>query len=279
VDLQPIQNWPWTAIATVTAVLALVLNQLLPPLRLVLKRRKLRLGVADYVVLSHVLGDMRLGLHIDIHNTGGYGVVVQRIKCLVVGPKREHGSDLIGFRYSTTSNDTRALGEILVKYDDQWSGDVILWGWQPENEIAEANAVMAALRANWNERLALESALAKLNPLIEDTQAHRAELARLHEEKEATVQAAMRFFQEHFGLVEGSYSLVVGIISDDDRLMDIRACSFTLFPNHIEQLKEVTKNYERADFSEWNPPQVTVRMRREDHQQARRKYEQRILDG
>ena len=273
-DPQSLQTWPWVALTGLMAALALFLNQFFPPLRLVIKRRKLRLGVADYVVLSHHLGDLRLGLHIDIHNTGGFGVVVRRIKCILIGPKREHGTELFGFRYSSG----RALGEILIKYDDHWGEDAIFWTWMPDNEVARGNELMAAIRTDWNNIVELENSLNNIVTQFEDTQSRRAMLAERLQTRTNHVEEARSFFREHLNLVEGRYELVVGIISDDNKLMGVRASDFTLFRNHIDQLEAITKKYEQADFGEWNPPQISVRMHRGDDKQAGRKYGSRLID-
>jgi hypothetical protein len=228
------EQWTWTALVGLLALFTFVFTQIFPPLRLILKKRNLRLGVVEYVQLSHFLGNLLLGLHLDIHNTGGFGIVVQRIKCVLIGPRPELDKDLTAYRYSLSSTDVRTLGEIWVNYEEHWSGDVIFSRLLSQDQQAASNEIMSAIRTDLEKEQKIVSTNVSNE---EELRARNSALQRLAQDRKMHTDSAEAFFRTQFNIVEGNYKLIVGLISDDQKLKDARAFEFTVFRNHVQLLE------------------------------------------
>src|SRR5438067_13594668 len=90
----------------VVAVVALILSQL-PPVRSMIKGRRARLGAAPYVVISHYLGNVRVGLRLNVDNVGGKPVHNEQLVCVLCRADNDIPLKLRG--YWIESGDTSVL--------------------------------------------------------------------------------------------------------------------------------------------------------------------------
>src|SRR5262245_10091606 len=69
----------WSAII---AAIAVVLSQL-PPVREMVKRRRIRIIMPEQFMLYHFLGNIQMNLFLVIQNTGGKAVSIAKIDCII----------------------------------------------------------------------------------------------------------------------------------------------------------------------------------------------------
>ena len=128
---------------TVVAVIALILSQL-PPIRDLLKGTKLRLAVPERFTLWHFLGNINITIPLLIQNIGGGSVNIARIDCVIRDADGTHVWDLPAqnFYYPIRPDQGFLAGPILLKPNEQWSGNVHCFRTWSEADEESANEVI-----------------------------------------------------------------------------------------------------------------------------------------
>lgn len=145
--------------SAVIAVLALILSQL-PPIRQMLKGKKLRITVADPVQISHFFGNTNLTFWVDLVNVGGKTISVSRLVCLLARQGRIQLLTAKTYWLTELLSSDKPLQlplpEIVLKPGERWSGYVHLWDTETWGRATErrVKSLMVKIRDNISEKAA-----------------------------------------------------------------------------------------------------------------------------
>lgn len=214
------------------AVLALILSQL-PPVRQLIRGKKLRLAVSELVGVTHSFGNTNMNLWVDLENTGGRTITIKRIKCflkLLNGPTQV----LTAMTYYLTESFSQdkevqlPLSEIALKPGDRWSGFLHLWDVNTWTRATEAKfkAVKRAFQEDLDKKLAaLANVPIDKRPLVEIEPPLQREAEEIVKNVRRLDQGEYRFWVSAYEQESGSPIQVAGY-------------EFTLFEADVSQIFE-----------------------------------------
>jgi hypothetical protein len=119
------QDWKfWSFFVSGTAV---VLSQL-PPIRILIRPKRLDVEVHNRVFVTHKVGNPNFGIHVSLGNSGGRNL---RIKGLTVNIQKD-GKELVSmsaqnYFESPTDNTSVLFVPFTLKPDEYWSHTVSFW--------------------------------------------------------------------------------------------------------------------------------------------------------
>lgn len=222
------------------AVLAVILSQL-PPIRQMLKGKKLRISVADPAQVLHVFGNTNMSLWIDLENVGGKTISVTRIICILARQ---------GCRQFLTAKTywlTERLGsdkplelplpEIVLKPDERWSGYVHLWDTESWGKTIErrVKSLIVKMRDDLFRKTAKDDKEMSTVPLADRP---------LIEVDPNLIQEAYDIVRELRTLEASDYELLVAAFDDPQRSpLKILGFRFTLFESDISDVFEDIEDY------------------------------------
>ena len=249
------------------AVLALILSQL-PPIRELIKGRKIKIIVPEMFMLSHVLGNIEISLSIDLHNNGGKFVSIAKLDLFFVDSQNIIWK-LPAITYFSRQQPPQAgiplqeflLGSISLKPGDHWNETIHCYRIWSETEEEEVNEIQSKISKNILQKRA---ALPPNAPNVEAD--------------EKIVNEAKIFFEKLFNLHKGNYQFIVACLSENESIISVRGFEFTLFESNINALRSQTEEY-KYGFGIYIPmpfPTKIVRVRLKpiaDNNQVRQVYE------
>ena len=257
------------------ALLALVLSQL-PPVRQMIKGKKLRLAIADIAQFTHVFGNTNMSLWIDFDNVGGQTLTVRRIEAILVrrdGPAQR----LTARTYWVTESFSRdkaielPVAEICLKPGDKWSGylhfwDTALWSRAIQESVKSLTSKfrddITAKLSKRDKELAHLSATER--PLVE---ADRG----LVEELTDIVKKVKRLEQAEYELFVAAYE------HPSDPPLRISGFDLTLFQSDVHDIFEDTADYKYGFGVHWSSTKtkyVTVYLRSKSEEESKRRFNQ-----
>ena len=131
-------NWNDPAIwSALIAIVAVILSQL-PPLRDLLKGRKVTINPSETFQLYHHMGNPHITFFLDIHNIGGSKVVIDRIDCIVVDENNKTWSLPAHSYISREFTDQNGnqlefpVSWIVLKPEERWNETLHLYKFWPE---------------------------------------------------------------------------------------------------------------------------------------------------
>ncbi|MGA4005320.1 hypothetical protein ACI2US_03000 [Ralstonia nicotianae] len=201
------------------ALLALALTQL-PPVRLWLKRPKLDLVAFEKVVLTEDVGFPGVQLHINITNSGGREVRINKI-ALSLKRQDDPAREMTGRGYFEKALDPQAalLTPFQLKPREEWGHVVNFFNYRTrEDQKAYAAAVNDLKRDIWNKR-------AGLPPDHPDVEADANIVLQLQQ-----------LFDASFYWRAGEYSVELTVETDDAKANIKNAYRITLFESDSEAL-------------------------------------------
>ncbi|MBI3302666.1 MAG: hypothetical protein HYZ72_11430 [Deltaproteobacteria bacterium] len=251
--------------SVMVAALAVVLSQL-PPVREMVKGRRIRIVIPEQFMLYHYLGNVQINLFLVMQNIGGKAVSIAKIDCIITDGGNSRW-DLPAHSYYSRlppnqpgqSPPELLLGWIPLKPGEHWSETLHCFKFWSTPEERRANEITAKIRNNIvTKRLQLPA-------------------AQFAEADAELITEAKDFFRTKFNLSEGNYQLVVAALAESDQVLDVRGCEFTLFESSIRALQAMTEEY-KYGAGVYYPTQdltniVYARVRPIDEKQARQTYE------
>ena len=252
------QAWSTSgAITAAAAVVAIVLSQL-PPIRSLLRGRRLEAVAAESVVITHYLGNVHFVTFLSMVNTGGMALAIARVACRLTGPDgmvRELPAQAYISREVPAQvgqpSPEYPLGWIALRPGEQWSQTVRFyqaWSTSDERESAELSQSI---------REDIHSIIDELGSSYDPRTYVEADRAR--------VQQARDFFERHFDLSAGVHRLEVTASDAKGRLLASREYEFTLHESALSALRRGVDDYrfgEGVYFPATKPSSVAwVRLR------------------
>jgi hypothetical protein len=218
------------SLSTVIALLALVLSQL-PPLKYLLRGRRLRITVPELFSLSHLLGNVNIAIFLDLHNDGGSDITIARVDCLLTNSEGLR-LDLPAWTYFSRqtpppgqSQTELWFGRISLKPEGHWAETIRCFKLWSEDEQEKTNEIISKIREDINS---------KLPSLPPKTLAHA---------DNSLVEAARAFFEKKFPLSKGNYCMFIAALSDSDQVLAVRGFDLTLFESSIRSLRAHADDY------------------------------------
>jgi hypothetical protein len=204
------------------AALSVLLTQL-PPIRQWFKGAEPRLTVAPFCGLDHYFGHIRLGLNIDIHNTGPSVAAIDRIICILQGPGYDKERLQAYFLQSSDTYSARQLRQVWVVPHDHWGEMVICHKLWSDTEQAEINRIKVVMS----------------DPMTSTLKRQQAS------------NAATALFHQHFKLQTGEYQLAVALLAADSKPFTMSGHTFMVYDYQLLHLKEILQNYMSSAGSTW----------------------------
>ncbi len=268
-------TFDWKAII---ALLALILSQL-PPIKQMLKGKRLRMVVADIAQLFHLFGNTNLSLWIDLENVGGKTITIRRIKS-ILARREEMSQTLTAKTYYVTESFSRdrvvelPFAEIALKAGEKWSGLIHFWDTQTLSKSVETK---------------LKSAISKIrNNVIEKVSQQNNEMASVPVLNRPLVEADSELLQEILEIVknlgkieEGEYELLVAVYEEPDHSpFKIQGFDLTVFESDVKDIFEDTEDY-KYGFGIHLPSRknktVDVHIRSKNEKESKKRFN--ILSG
>jgi hypothetical protein len=213
----------WTFWAFVVAALALVLSQL-PPIKLMLRRARLRVDVYSTLGLTVHLGNANAQLHVVLINRGGTPLRVSGITLIFRRGQQTFELPARGYFAQTTDTQAVLLAPFTIKPDEEW-GHIL-------------NCFMPFEPATLRRSKALTA------PLWDDLRTRRAALPPNAPDvslDENLIRPLVQFFNEQFRLEPDEYHLTVRV--NWDRGKTDQRFRFTLFESDSQELRNFTQDY------------------------------------
>jgi hypothetical protein len=228
----------WSALL---ATIALILSQL-PPIKQLIKGKRLRMVIADIAQFSHVFGNTNLSLWIDLENVGAKMITVDRIKCYLT--RRDGPTQILNARtYWMTESLTREkqlelpFALISLKPGDKWSGYVHLWDTKAWSKAVESKT---------------KSLISKMRADITTKAMKRdKELTAIPMNERPVVEADLSLMNEINDLVkslkrieEGDYELLVGAYEESSPApIKMLGFNLTIFETDAREIFEDMEDY------------------------------------
>ena len=226
-------SWEWPAIATAVAAFAALLLSQLPPIRFLIRGRRVQIVLAEGVMITHYLGSVNLVAFLSIVNTGGIAVALANLSCRLVGPDgTQHKlpaqtsiSRELPIQQGQSSPEF-PLGWVTLKPGEQWSQTVRFYEAWPDSDARESSDIVQAIREDITSKLSPEWTP---GPLVEaDAQ---------------LVERARDFFEAHFDLVPGPYRLEVKAELPNGAVIAEQYYEFALHESSIGALRAGPDEY------------------------------------
>lgn len=195
-------NWNWLTSTefwtAFIAAIALIFSQF-PPIKQMIKGKRLRWAVADRIGLTHVSGNTNMSIWLDLENVGGRTITIRKIACLVLRGQVKVQT-LIAKTYWLTESLSRnkeveiPISEIVLKPGDRWSGYLHFWDTQ-----------------SWTQDI--QSKISSLTTKIkDDIETKLSERANLHPEIPSSelVEAGEELVREFTNLTKTLYKIEIG---------------------------------------------------------------------
>lgn len=226
-------NWNDPAFwSVIIAGIAVFLSQI-PPIRDILKGKKVRITNPDTFQLYHQLGNINLTLFLDIHNVGGRPIVIDKLYCLIIDDN-ENTFPLPAKGYiprSVVQSDKLPefpVGRIILKPDERWYENTHFYKMWNDAVVEEAEEIILSVRNNITE---------KLNEKKEDEESLVKTDLEVH-------QRVVQFFNRNFVLRKGNYKFLIIALDENNNLLAIKGYEFTLFESHIRMLNSYLDDYQ-----------------------------------
>ncbi|MDO3562713.1 hypothetical protein [Ralstonia pseudosolanacearum] len=201
------------------ALLALALSQL-PPVRLWFKRPKLDLVAFEKIVLTEDVGLPGVQLHINITNSGGREVRINKI-ALLLKRQDDPTRELIGRGYFEKASDPQAvlLTPFQLKPKEEWGHVVNFFNYRTREDQKAYAAAVSDLKRNIINK--------------------RANLPKDHPDVEADADIVLRLqqmFDASFYWRSGEYSVELLVETDAAKANVKNTYRITLFESDSEAL-------------------------------------------
>lgn len=225
--------WGWPAIATAIAAFAALLLSQLPPIRFLIRGRRVQIVMAESVMITHYLGNVNVVAFLSIVNTGGIAVALADLRCRLVGPdgaQRDLPAQTSISRELPMQQGQASpefpLGWVTLKPSEQWSQTVRFYEPWSDSDARETSDIVQAIR---------ENITTKLPP--EPTPGYLAEADT------PLVDRACRFFGTHFDLQAGPYQLEVAAALPTGCVIAEQHYEFTLHESAVGALRTGAEEY------------------------------------
>jgi hypothetical protein len=215
----------WTGLGVVIAVVAMALSQL-PPISQMMKGTDIRISTPEEISLGHNLGNISVGVFLDIYNAGGYGVNISKIECSIL--EKDTGKT-ITFPARTYDNENArslSLGTITLSPDQHWTNTVYCYSYLPRAEQEQVNDLRSRI---------YDDVMGKREKLPTNVQ-----MQTWIQLDEKLYQEVTAVFDKKFPLTnEGNYQFFIKAISDSGEILRISGFDFTLFKSNINELRKI----------------------------------------
>jgi len=256
----------WTIVISVAA---LFLSQL-PPIRQMIKGKKLRLATARRVQLFHVFGNTNMNLWLDLENVGGRDITVRKIQCILV--QRE------GFRHALLAESywlTESLGreralelplsEIPLRPNERWSGYL---------HFFDANSLTKEIQAR--QKNAIIGIKDDIEKKLRTQQLVPTSAPSLVEAEPSLVQETVDIIRTIRKLQLGDYEMFLVVYEDtNNTTIGLLGFDLTLFEKDIREIFEDVLDY-KYGFGIYLPPRrpvnVWIEIRSKDKEESQKRF-------
>ncbi len=252
-------------VSTFVALLAVILSQV-PPVRELIKARRLRIVVPETIYLYHWMGNLQIAAFLTLHNVGGRDITVQKVECVLTHeeglPKYRLPAQTYWPRSQSASGQELFIGWVPLKPAEHWAETVHFYkSWSVQDE-EDSNAIGALIRNDINAKLALAKPDSPNNVVVAD---------------DRLAKDAKDFFEKRFTLAKGSYRLLIAAISEKSDVVSVRGFDFILYDHHLRTLRSVADDFKTGAGIYFQNPDpfkagVTVRLRPIEDAEAEREY-------
>ena len=235
----------WTFWAVFLSLVAVVLSQL-PPVRLLLRPKRLEVEVHSRILVSHTVGNPNAGMVLSVRNTGGRTL---RVKSLTLRITRD-GSQLTklqGLNYFETASATAPI--LFVPYalnaGDTWTHSVVFFNDFDRLTEKYFRESQSALTADIRKRLA----------------------ARPENDKSAVeadpklVEPFYELYRRLFIWLPGEYVVALEVTTEPGSASFSKSYRFTLYESDTQDLEQATADYKFGagiSFSTASPARVNL---------------------
>ncbi|MCW8344427.1 hypothetical protein MD535_00100 [Vibrio sp. ZSDZ65] len=216
----------WQAIASVAAVLALLLSQL-PPISSMIRNGNLIIERGSFVSLTTGFGTPNMAIYVVLKNAGGRLVNIQKLR---INVKTDHNNSfsLDGAAYYLMPTDTTNVhfNPVEIKSGEIWNYNVNfyeLWGRTMMRDVRKLSSTI---------REDIQSDLMR---------AHAEE--RLGSAKASDVEHLHHIFEKNFKWLAGEYEATIEAIDRDDNVLALTTFEFTIFESESEELLNHKSEY------------------------------------
>jgi hypothetical protein len=239
-------------LTAVVSVAALVLSQL-PPIKQLLKGKKLRLAVADRAQLSHFFGNTNMTLWLDIENVGGRTLTVRSVRCYLLcdGVPVQ---PLAARTYVITESLSRekpavvTMPEIALKIGDRWSGYIQLYdnrAWTTDIEH-KLKTVIRKIKEDVSAKAIARDDAIRINPKLTPPGEGLVDADQLLLNELVEIKNNLK------KVVQGNYSLLVAAYEDSDgKPLKVLGFEFTLFKEDIGEVFENVDDWKHGYGIQW----------------------------
>jgi len=235
-DLLSIFDWK-----AIVALLALILSQL-PPIRQMIKGKRLRMSVADLAQFTHVFGNTNLSLWIDLENNGAKTITISRINCLLKREEQTIQTLTARTFWLTESLSTEKplelpLPEIALKPGDRWSGFLHFWDTNAWSKAIQGKIKSIIVRMR--DDIALKAAIRD-----KEMEAIPSTIRPLVEADSSLMQEINDVLRSLKKIEEGDYEIIVAAYeSNAPSPLKSLGFDFTFFETDIKDIFEDTADY------------------------------------
>lgn len=217
----------WSALSVSVAIVALILTQL-PTIRQMTRGTDIRINTPQEISIWHDMGNINVGVFLDIHNVGGYTVNISSVECAILEKDTGKVFRIPVRTYSSERASNLSLGTITLSADQHWTNYVQCSDFFPRAELEQVTDLKAKINTDLidkRDKLSNQDKASVWIPI-----------------DDALYQKVVRFFDKKFGLTnEGNYQFFIKAVSDSGELLRVQGFDFTLFKSNIEALKEVVE--------------------------------------
>ena len=235
-----LEVFDWKAIV---ALLALILSQL-PPVRQMIKGKKLRMSVADIAQFTHYFGNTNMSLWIDLENVGAKTITIRRINCFL--RRQEQTIQTLTARtYWVTESLSHdkplelPFPEIALKPGERWSGYLRLLDTKAWTKAIESRvkSVISKVRDDITSKAAIRDKESKAIPM--------AERPLVEVEADPLLIQEINDILKHLKKIEvGEYEMFVAAYETIDQSpFKILGFDLTIFENDVREIFEDTADY------------------------------------
>ena len=236
-------NTFWTAVATLVAATSLAVT-LWPRLHDRLRGPQVHLSVGETFAVSHQLGNIQISLFVDVENSGGRGLTISKINCVLA--EADASADHKQRRrwvlpaqtmivQSSAVQPGQAFPELLVgpihlESGAHWQQMVRCYRRLSESDEAEADRIRVGIAKSIGDK---QRQMAIPYPALQ---------ARIEADPEA-VDEAREFVRRLFSLPKGPYEIYVAAHGGSRPPLVVKGFTFVLYENAVSAFHEITENY------------------------------------